>query len=176
MNLISPRLIRPFVLLAALAGALLSRADEPETTASVLSPTKRQEVVDAAQKLLAHREAPAVVNDPFHPAGFDELVASAGRPAGSTAAVTPGENPAAQPAGPRSEHDLLQAIAAGIKSPNLMILGGQPVLLFGQKRVKAGGTVTITFEGAQYTLEIIAIAPPNFTLRLNREEFTRTLK
>jgi len=49
-------------------------------------------------------------------------------------------------------------------------------LVFGQKRVKAGGLLTITFEGNEYTLEIVSIAPPNFTLRLNREEFTRPIK
>ena len=34
----------------------------------------------------------------------------------------------------------------------------------------------ITFEGNQYTLEITSIDRTNFTLRLNREEFTRTIK
>jgi hypothetical protein len=48
--------------------------------------------------------------------------------------------------------------------------------VFGQKRVKAGGFLTITFEGNEYTLEIASIERPNFTLRLNREEFTRPIK
>ena len=167
---------RPLVLLAVLAGFSLARAADPEPAASVASPTKRQEAVDSAQKLLAHRESPAVAHDPFHPEGFDEFVASVGRPVGSPTGGTPGETPTTQPTGTRNERDLLVAMATALKSPNVMVLGGQPVLLFGQKRVKAGGTITITFEGNQYTLEITAIAPPNFTLRLNREEFTRTIK
>jgi hypothetical protein len=34
---------------------------------------------------------------------------------------------------------------------------GTPSISFGQKRVKAGGVLTITFEGNQYTLEIVSI-------------------
>lgn len=174
MNHFFHRLTRLFVLPAALAGFSLARAaEQPDVAAGVDSPTKRQEAVDFATKLLAHREAPAVASDPFHPAGFDELVASIGRPAGSTTGTTPGET---SPTQSRSGRDLLQAIGAGLKPSGFFVLSGQPTLLFGQKRVKAGGTVTITFEGNQYTLEITTIAPPNFTLRLNREEFTRTIK
>jgi len=169
------RLGRSLGLLATLAGFTLARAAEADAAGSVLSPLKRQEVIDQAAKLLAAREITAVASNPFHPEGFEALVAGMDRPAGSTTGGTTGETPA-QATGPRSNRDLLQAIGAGIKSPNLIILGGQPVLLFGQKRVKAGGTLTITFEGTQYTLEITTITPPNFTLRLNREEFTRTIK
>ena len=177
MNHFFHRLTRLFVLPAALAGFSLARAaEQPDVAASVDSPTKRQEAVDFAAKFLAHHEAPAVASDPFHPAGFDELVASIGRPAGSPTGTTPGDTSPVQPTGPRNGRDLIQAIGAVLKPSGFFVLGGQPTLLFGQKRVKAGGTVTITFEGNQYTIEITTIAPPNFTLRLNREEFTRTIK
>ena len=36
--------------------------------------------------------------------------------------------------------------------------------------------VFITFEGTEYTVEVTAIENNNFTLRLNREEFTRPIK
>jgi len=72
--------------------------------------------------------------------------------------------------------ELLQAIATSLKPSGYIVLGGQPSISFGQKRVKAGGVLTITFEGNQYTLEIVSIDRTNFTLRLNREEFTRTIK
>lgn len=169
-------LSRRLVLLAALAGITLLRAADADPAGSVLTPQKRQEMIDQAAKLLATRDIPAVTSNPFHPAGFDELVAGMDRPAGgSTTGGSTGETPA-QPTGPRSNRDLLQAIGAGLKPSGFFVLGGQPTLIFGQKRVKAGGTLTITFEGTQYTLEITTITPPNFTLRLNREEFTRTIK
>jgi hypothetical protein len=175
MSNLSPSLSRRLVLLAALAGITLARAAEADPAGSVLSPQKRQEVIDQAAKLLAAREISAVASNPFHPAGFDELVAGLDRPAGSTTGGTAGDT-SAQATGPRTGKDLLQAIGAGLKPSGFFVLGGQPTLIFGQKRVKAGGTLTITFEGTQYTLEITTITPPNFTLRLNREEFTRTIK
>jgi hypothetical protein len=70
----------------------------------------------------------------------------------------------------------LQAIGASLKPSGSVTLGGEPTLIFGEKRVKAGGFLTITFEGSEYTLEIVSIDRPNFTLRLNREEFTRPIK
>jgi hypothetical protein len=163
------------LLAGVLAGFTLARAAEADAAGSVLAPQKRQEMIDQAAKLLAARDILAITANPFHPAGFGELVAGLDRPAGSTTGGTAGESPA-QPAGPRSNRDLVQAIGAGLKPSGFFVLGGQPTLIFGQKRVKAGGTLTITFEGTQYTLEIATITPPNFTLRLNREEFTRTIK
>ena len=58
---------------------------------------------------------------------------------------------------------LLQAIAASLKPSGYIVLGGQPSISFGQKRVKAGGVLTITFEGNQYTLEIVSIDRTTFT-------------
>ena len=159
------------LLIALLAFPLARAADD------VASPTQRQEAVDAAKKLLARRENTPVTADPFHPEAFNEAVAAMGRAPGTPApAGGTGENPGTRPGGPRTDHDVLQSIAAGLKPNGFFVLSGQPTLVFGQKRVKAGGTVTITFEGTQYTLEIVNITPPNFTLRLNREEFTRTIK
>ncbi len=168
--------VRWFALLAALAGFTLVHAAEPVVSTTVLSPSKRQEMLDQAAKILAARETTAVTSDPFHPAGFEELVAESGRPAGTPASAGSKETATAQPAAPRNDRDLLQSIGTGLKPSGFFVLGGSPTLVFGQKRVKAGGTLTITFEGTEYTLEVITIAPPNFTLRLNREEFTRTIK
>ena len=160
-------------LLAILAGGLgltLAHAAEGD----VQSPTKRQEVVDKAKKLLATREIPAAAADPFHSEAFNEIVAGVGR--GPAVTTSSGEAEPAKQAGPRTGRDQLKAIAEGLKPSGYIVLSGQPTLLFGQKRVKAGGFVTITFEGTEYTVEITSIDRPNFTLRLNREEFTRPIK
>lgn len=166
-----------FQSLLALAGSLVFALAPAAENSDVMSPTKRQLALDQAKKLLAVREVSpsAADHDPFHSAAFAELVAGPGRVPG----VTPpsGETAASHaPAGPRSNHELLQAIGASLKPSGNFILGGQPTLVFGQKRVKAGGTLTITFEGSEYILEITAIERTNFTLRLNREEFTRPIK
>lgn len=136
---------------------------------TVVAPAKRQESLAQAKQLLGDKAMPSTLKNPFSPEGFGEGQAESG----SSSAGTPG--PVVQ-AGPRSGRDLLQAIGASLKPSGSLVLGGEPVLMFGQKRVKAGGTLTITFEGNEYTLEIVKIERPNFTLRLNREEFTRPIK
>jgi hypothetical protein len=144
----------------------------------VVSPQARQASLATAEKLLSARPAglPADYVDPFHSAAF---AAAAGAVGGEVASAqdsgtaAPSQTPRT---GPRTDRELLAAIAANLKPSGYFVLSGQPVLTFGQKRVKAGTPLTITFEGVEYTLEITAITRTNFTLRLNREEFTRPIK
>lgn len=148
-----------------------------EAAEDVAKPAKRQEVLDRARKFLATRELQPITVNPFHSEVFDANASSAGRGAGTTTpAPGAGDAAAGRAVGPRTDRDVLIALAGALKAPNVIVLNGQPVLLFGQKRVKAGGTLNINFEGSEYTVEITAINPPNFTLRLNREEFTRPIK
>lgn len=145
--------------------------------ATVLAPAKRQAALERGKALVATQEITPITVNPFHPPAFAETVAGMGRVPGVTPPASGGGetgNPA--PTGPRTERDLLQAIAKDLKPSGYIILGGTPSISFGQKRVKAGGVLTITFEGNQYTLEVTHIDRTNFTLRLNREEFTRTIK
>lgn len=133
---------------------------------SVVAVAKRQEVLVQAKDLLSEKAPVPAAKNPFNPEGFGE------------SAIESAQGPVtnAVPTGPRSPRDLLQAIGNSLKPSGFFVLGGQPTLVFGQKRVKAGGFLTITFEGSEYTLEIVSIDRPNFTLRLNREEFTRPIK
>lgn len=165
---------RILVLAAVLAIGFTSQACAAEGEA-VVNAAKRQEALDQAKKLLVTPSLSSPGKDPFHSEAYAESIAGATRapesqaPSGDTA-------PVRATTGPRNAHDLLQTIAASLKPSGFFVLGGQPTLVFGQKRVKAGGFLTITFEGAEYTLEIVSIERPNFTLRLNREEFTRPIK
>jgi len=135
----------------------------------VTNPGDRQRSLAVAETLVAIRPAalPANALDPFHSAAFAE----------ATGAVRPdqlsgGDSHQAH----RSDRDRLAAIAATLKPNGYFVMGGEPVLLFGQKRVKAGSPMTITFEGSEYTIEIVAVDRTSFTLRLNREEYTRPIK
>ena len=131
----------------------------------VLTPAKRQEVLDKAKKLLATREVAPVALDPFHSEKFAEIISGPRAPVAAAVMVAP-----------KSDRDILQGIAANLKPSGNFVMDGVSNLLFGQKRVKAGDHLTITFEGTEYTLEIAAIERTSFTLRLNREEFTRPIK
>jgi hypothetical protein len=160
------------VTLVALGGALVASGD------TVLSPAKRQQALDRGKALVAVHEVVPVAVDPFYSPAFAEAAAAMGRVAGGP--VTPpandGTSEAPRAPGPRSDRELLQAIAKTLTPSGSFVIGGEPLLSFGQKRVKAGGVLTITFEGSQYTLEVVSIDRTTFTLRLNREEFTRTIK
>lgn len=159
------------ILAVLLTGSSLVAAE------TVLAPVKRQQALERGKALVAPREITPVAVDPFYPTAFAEAVAAMGRvSAGTPTTTTPETGTPATPAGPRGDREILQAIAASLKPSGYIVLGGQPSLSFGQKRVKPGGTLTITFEGNQYTLEVVSIDRANFTLRLNREEFTRTIK
>lgn len=162
------RILGSMILLAGVTG--VARAD------TVVSPAKRQQSLERAKALVAPREIVPATVDPFYSTAFTEAVAAMGRVNNVPTPATTGGNPASTPSGPRNDHDLLQAIATSLKPSGYIVLGGQPSLSFGQKRVKAGGILTITFEGTQYTLEVVNIDRTTFTLRLNREEFTRTIK
>jgi hypothetical protein len=146
---------------------------------AVSSPAKRQQALERAKALVAPREVVPIEVNPFYPAAFAETVAGMRRPAGGTTTqqtVSDATTTPVAPTGPRTDRDLLVAMAKTLTPSGSFVIGGSPLLTFGQKRVKAGGTLTITFEGNQYTVEVVSISPPNFTLRLNSEEFTRTIK
>lgn len=135
---------------------------------AVAKPDARLAALAAADALLEIKVSPVPADaiDPFNSVAFSEAM-------GMTRAA-PTEGPA--PAGPRSDREILAAIAASLRPSGNFVLGGQQTLIFGQKRVKAGMPLTINFEGTEYTLEITAIDRANFTLRLNREEITRPIK
>lgn len=158
------------------AGLLLAGGSVFAAGEAVLSPVKRQQALDRGKALVAVREIVPSAANPFYPAAFAEAVAAMGRTSGPTGTESTTPTTPTTPAGPRNDRELLQAIATSLKPSGFIVLNGQPSISFGEKRVKAGGVLTITFEGNQYTLEIVSIDHTNFTLRLNREEFTRTLK
>ena len=138
----------------------------------VVSPAKRTETLASGKTLLIVKVGMATAKDPFHSEAFIETLAN-----NSGAPATKGSEDTGSrvQTGPRSNRDILHAIAASLK-PRYLELGGQPILFFGQKRVKAGDSLTINFEGTDYALVVVSIDRPNFTLRLNRDEFTRPIK
>jgi hypothetical protein len=70
----------------------------------------------------------------------------------------------------------LEEIAPKITPSGSIEIGGEALLLFGQKRLKVGDHLPIIFEGKPYELEIVRIQSTSFTLRLNGTEITRPIK
>lgn len=149
--------------------------------APVIAPAKRTEALARARQALAPRDAaaPAALKDPFYSEAFATaaaMPAAGGADQAATATAPGAPAAAARPAGPRTPADLVAAIAGALRPSGMLVLRGEPVLIFGQKRVKAGDSLTITFEGSDYAVVVSAIQPPHFTLRLNQAEFTRPIK
>ena len=113
----------------------------------VLTPAKRQEVLDGQKKLLASREVTPAAVDPFHSEKFADdgrrSPCTGGRCSRGGAEERPGYF-----AGDRGEPETVGKFCHGWSI--------HPVVR-SKKRVKAGERLTITFEGTEYTLEITAI-------------------
>ena len=149
------------VLILSLVAGLPVIADD---NVEVATTAKRQSAITTSETMLSQAVGafPADALDPFHSPFFAD--AAQGRPAA---------DPSAKPA---PHVSLLATLAAGLKPSGNFLIGGEPVLVFGPKRVKTGETLIVSHEGTTYTLEITAINRTSFTLRLNQEEFTRPIK
>lgn len=165
------------VLLGFLATAGLS-----QNVAPVITPAKRDESLRQARSMIAPKDAslPTDLRDPFNSESF-AAGGEASVPSGSPLAVGgvaggASSSAVARPSGPRAGQDLLAAIAEALRPSGSFTLRGEPILTFGARRVKVGDSLSLTFEGADYAVVITAIKPPNFTFRLNQQDFTRSIK
>lgn len=160
--------MKPGVLLVALlvlAGAVRAGAAVSDLT----TPAKRAQSVETAERLAqvpVLEPLPAPLPQLFHPPGFDQPDASEARPAA----------PGAEDTGPATDHEVLEKIAARVRPSGIINLGGEPFLIFGQKRLRVGDHLIITLEKNDYEVVITAIESTTYTLRLNRDEITRSLK
>lgn len=138
----------------------------------VFSPTVRHNALERARSLVAAKDSRGAdkLKDPFNP---EIVVEESQEQVAPGHQGTGGDRAAGQRQGPRTDRELLAAIAAGLTPRGNIVINGEQTLTFGQKRVKAGSTLTVTFEGVEYVLQVTAITRTSFTLRLNREEFTR---
>lgn len=163
--------VRPRFPLALLGLALLTGAtDLWAQRANILPPNRREATVDLARSL-ADRPGPAPVaeelNNPFFPNSRKPKPAAPGEVAA----------PASPPqSGPANNYELLETIAPELNPTGTVILGGEPLLLFGQKKIRVGDVLPVIFEGNRYTLIISAIETSYFTIRLGDAELTRPIK
>jgi hypothetical protein len=133
----------------------------------VLPPAKRAATVELASKLLSPPASPAAAGPNVNPFtlngsrsddGADESLAAANR-----AAIM------------ASNRTLLEALSSQLEPKGTFIMGGEPIILLGQKKLKVGERYPITFEGAVYELEITSIETTRFSVRYKNEEITRPI-
>jgi hypothetical protein len=148
-----------------------------KSTPDLPPPTKRQTSVENAQRLTrppVPDTLPPDLPHPFNPEGFDAPttpVGGASRPAGGGA--NPAPNTPTVPAGPTSDREILETLAARLPTASFVRLGGKSLLLMGTNRFEVGTTFTVEYNGQEYPLELTAINTTNFTVKYRNEEFTR---
>ncbi len=145
-------------------------------TSDLVSPEHRRGAVQQALQLA--RPAPlaalsASLPQPFNPPGFEQADSEEVR---ALAVAQAAAATVATPAKPATDRELLVHIAARIQPSGTFRVGDSTFLLFGQKRLRPGDILTISYDGHDYQLELAAIDQSTFTLRLNQEEYTRPLK
>jgi hypothetical protein len=158
-----------------LAGVIL--LSQSQAASDITLPAKRKDIVELSAKLAepaALQPLPTDIINPFNPEAFgqpdaDELRALAEAQAAAAAA-------AAAASRPTSSSELLEQIAERIMPSGTLILGDESFLIFGQKRLRVGDRLTVTFGERDYTLELVAIDRVTFTLRLNQEKITKRIK
>ena len=137
----------------------------------VSTPESRTAVLQKAREALAERPVPDAnefrsLKDPFNPPETDLkdlIVDTSARP---------------KDTGPRlmSDSDVLQSLAASIHPTGAVSIGGEPYLLFGEKRLKTGDTYTVTKDGVDYTVVINSIESSRFSIRYNSQVLFKQIK
>lgn len=174
--MINPRLRLLLLLAAVPAFGPLTRLPAAPDNSDLAPPEKRRGAVEACLRL-AKPVPPAPLPEelplPFSPPGFEKpdpaevRAVAASRAVAATIAAT---------AKPSTDRELLVHIAARLQPSGTFSMGDATYLLFGQKRLRPGDILTVTYDGQDYPLELTAVDQSTFTLRFNHEEYTRPLK
>jgi hypothetical protein len=154
--------------LLSLFGASLAISSATLAQSDLAEPKLRAQVVADATRVVEARGGavtlPAPLPNPFVPKTSEpEIVPEV---------VAPPVEPAPALGGP----ELLASLAARIPATGTVSLGGEPMLLLGQKRLKVGDTVTISFEGQSYELSIAAVTSTAFTVKRGENIHTRPVR
>lgn len=121
---------------------------------------KREAVVEQANQYAKTNDPDAAtptdnIRNPFNPVPYEEV----------------------KTARPTSDKDLLLILAEQIQPTGVIGRADDlKLLLKGQKGVKVGEALTLSFDGAMYDVEVIAIDNTSFSLRYKESEITRPIK
>ncbi len=150
----------------SLLGALVALCPAARAQSDLAAPKIREQVVADAVRVVGMRggttEQPGPIPNPFVP---KESEAAAGS-----------EAPAPTPGPTLAGAELLATLAARIPATGTVNLGGEAMLLLGQKRLKVGDSITISFEGRSYELSIAAVTSTSFTVKRGETIHTRPVR
>ena len=173
------------VSIVTLAIVVPQRAFAAKASSELQPPQKRQVTVTTAERIARQNAVAALPTDlvsPFNPPDFDKPDMPEGAPNSGTSRSSAGAGGANQasavvaPSVPLGDRETLQALAAQLTPTGTIQIGGGPRLVMGSKRFEVGTRFTVTFNGQDYELELVAIDRTTFTLRYRGEEITRPIK
>jgi hypothetical protein len=156
------------MLLTVALVAMVSAAPADASRSDLPTAQKRATTVERAVHYAQPKEAaglPTDLKNPFSPSGFEQ----------SDAEEAKAKNQAKESSKNLDDNEILESIAAKLKPSGSLVFNGQPILLYGQKKLKVGDHLTISFEGHDYEVEITTIERTTYTIRLNRAEITRPI-
>ena len=131
---------------------------------SISSPATRTATLAKVERMTEPKPVDTAVGngkDPFYPAASD---------------LTDEEVKAGPGVGALSDKEQLELIAAQINPTGSVELGGEPQLLFTEKRQKIGDKLTVSIDKVEYEVEIVSIEKTRFRIRYNNMETTRSIK
>lgn len=137
----------------------------------VSTPESRTAILDRAKATLAERSLGGAeefrsLKDPFNPPETDLkdlVVDNSIRPKDATPRLM-------------SDADVLHFLATRIAPTGTVELGGEPYLLFGEKRFKTGDRYTVNKDGVDYTVIIDSIESSRFSIRYNSQVLFKQIK
>jgi hypothetical protein len=154
-----------------LALALVFAASIEAATQSqgISTPAARLAALKTVETLLAGKvkqgEDTVLVKDPFNPSAQD-----------LREDYDPNAAKDQRPLGRRPEAELLEEMAKQVQPTGSVTLGGEPYLLFGEKRRKMGDKVTVLIDGVEYEIEIGTIEKNRFRILYNDLQTTRSIR
>ena len=166
--MISLRFVQGVFVFGSAVVAASSAQAQAAAAVDLVPPKQREKVVQDAGSVLASRSSPVVLPTPLPNPFIAKESPSSAVPDTPTATTAPEST--------LGGVDLLAKIAARIPATGTVSLGGEPLLLLGQKRLKVGDVYTISFEGQTYELSIAAVTPTSFTVKRGENIYTRPVR
>ena len=145
------------ILLAVANSGMAAKPDVAGVAARQAAINNVSEGLQAKQ--YRHTVKTAVTNSPFAPSKY-----------------LPEEPQPVGPVQPRSPQEFAETLAAQLLPTGVLMAGDNALLLFGEKKIKVGEMILITFDKQSYEVELIQLSRTTFTVRYKNIEITRSIK
>ena len=150
------RIIFTFLTWAAIAGlAIAGDIPSPQARAVIVNKAKAR----IEPRIFEHAEILPSLNNPFAPRAAAEV--KTGEPVVQQRIAT---------------GDLVNILAGQLNPTGVLVMGGEPLLTFGEKKMKVGDVLDIAFDNGTYQVELVAVTRSTFSIRYNQHVATRSIK